>query len=138
MIYSALNPEFVIDNAKQTNKILIWKSHGGLNQQWSFLPNNDGSYSIRNAQSGGTLEIPDHSNAQLGVQICTSQPNGTINEHWRIVPAVGSEAGKGFEIVSAYNQNTLDIAGSKMQNGTPVVLYTNNHTNNQTWQIRPV
>ena len=136
MIYSAKEASFVLDcNAE--NKLLIWTTHGGPNQQWTFHNNNDGTYSIRNVKNGGTLEIPDHSNAQMGVQLCISQPNGTINERWRIQPAQGSAAGQGFEITSAFNQNTLDIAGGKMNNGSKVILYKNNHTTNQTWAIRP-
>jgi len=60
LMISAKNPSFalqVIGNGYLT----VGKLQGGLNQQWKFFINNDGSFSIRSVLSGGTMEIPDTS-----------------------------------------------------------------------------
>ena len=84
-------------------------------------------------ENGGTLEIPDHSNAQLGTQLCVSAPNGTINERWRLT----SNQGQGYIIESAFNGMVLDVCQEKYHNGTKVIIYNNQNSLNQTWAIRP-
>ena len=89
-VVCAKSPGFSLDaskNPQDKNKLIFWKDWGGKNQQWEFVPNEDNTFCIKSAASGGTLEIPDHSNAQKGTQPCVSQSNGTINEKWRILPA---------------------------------------------------
>ena len=81
-IVSAINPSFTLDaNANPVNKncLILWGFHGGQNQLWRFVPDNTGNYSIINVVSGGTLEIPDQSNAVQGTWCHVNQPNNTIN-----------------------------------------------------------
>ena len=66
-----------------------------------------------------------------------SQPNGTINEKWKIVPAEGAGSGKGFSIQSAYNGTVLDVRGGKMENDSQIIIYKNGNQVNQTWVIKP-
>jgi putative hemolysin len=125
----------VLDASKDKhhpNELIIWENNQGSNQKWQFTRNNDNSFSIRNVESGGTLEIPDHSKAQLGCRLCVSAPNGTINERWRI-----NSQGGGYIIESAFNGMVLDVCQEKYKNGTSVILYTNKQSMNQTWAIRP-
>ena len=67
-----------------------------------------------------------------------SQPNGTINEKWRISPAQGQSAGQGFAIESAYNGLCLDVRGGNCKNDAQIIIYKNNHQMNQTWAIVPM
>ena len=78
------------------NKLILWEHHGNKNQQWSFIADGQGAYSIINCENGGTLEIPQASNGQPGTQVEVNQPNNTMNEKWRIMPAQGQSSGKGF------------------------------------------
>ena len=118
--------------------LILWEFHGGPNQLWKFVPDNLGNYSIVNVASGGTLEIPDHSNAQQGTNLHVNQPSNTINEKWRVVPAQGVAKGKGFVIVSAFNQLALDIKGGIVANNTNIIIWQGNNQLNQTWCIAPV
>jgi alpha-L-fucosidase 2 len=140
-IVSAMNPSLGLDcscNPMNKNSLILWQFNGAANQLWRFVPDNQGNYSIVNVQNGGTLEIPDHSNAQQGVNLLVNQPNNTINEKWRVVPAQGGAKGKGFAIVSAYNQLCADISGGNLNNNTNIILWPNNNQMNQTWCIAPV
>jgi hypothetical protein len=139
-IHSVKDSKFVLDASKDQNnpnKLILWPAHGRPNQQWRFQPAGDGTFFIRNVESGGTLEIPDHSNAKPATQLHVSQPHGTVNEKWKIVPAQGQVAGKGFSIRSAYNDFSLDVRGGKMENGTQIIIYQNGNAPNQTWTISP-
>ena len=136
------SPDFSLDASNKPNEqnlLIIWQAHGNENQQWEFVPAQNNTFSIRSAKNGGTLEIPDHSNAKPATQLHVSQPNGTINEMWRIVPAEGQSAGQGFAIESAACQGmVLDVRGGNMANNSDVIIYNNNHQMNQTWAIKPV
>jgi hypothetical protein len=120
------------------NGLILWQFHGGPNQLWKFVPDNLGNYSIVNVGNGGTLEIPDHSNAQQGTKLHINQPNNTINEKWRVVPGQGASKSKGFAILSAYNQMAVDITASNMNNNTSLIVWPNGNQLNQTWCIAPV
>lgn len=140
-IVSAINPSLGLDcsaNPMNKNCLILWQFNGAPNQLWSFVPDNQGNYSIINAQNGGTLEIPDYSNAQQGVNLHVNQPNNTINEKWRIMPAQGGSKGKGFVLVSAHNQMVADISGGNVNNNTNIILWPSNSQLNQTWCIAPV
>ena len=113
-IVCAQDPNYSLgcsQNPNSKNKLILWDYHGQQNQQWEFRPCGNNTFAILNAANGGTVEIPDHSNTQAGVQLCVNQPNGTINETWIIRPAEGQSAGQGFSIASAYNGLCLDVSG---------------------------
>jgi hypothetical protein len=78
------------------------------------------------------------SNGKPATQVEVNQPNNTINEKWRIVPAQGAGSGKGYAIISAANGLALDAAGGKIQNDTKIIIYQNKDQINQTWAIAPV
>jgi hypothetical protein len=44
-----------------------------------------------------------------------SQPSNTPNQKWRIAPAQGQGAGKGYAIISALNGSVLDIKEGKIK-----------------------
>jgi hypothetical protein len=140
IISSAQDADYALDASKDNkniNKLILWKVHRNPNQQWQFQAAGDGTFFIRSAESGGTLEIPEYASGN-GSQPHVSQPNGTQNEKWRIVPAQGHSTGRGYSIQSAYNNLVLDITGGKMSKGTQIILYQDNHQLNQTWTITPV
>jgi len=135
-IVSAQNPYFSLDcsgDPMQQNRLILWQFHGGSNQLWRFIPDNQGNYSIVNVKNGGTLEIPDYSNASQGTSLLVSQPNNTINEKWKVVGAQGN----GFTILSAFNNLAIDINGGNVTNGTNIIIWPGNNQLNQTWQIVP-
>ena len=46
------NPSLALDASKDKhnpNKLIIWQNNQGLNQQWQFIRNNDGTFSIKNS-----------------------------------------------------------------------------------------
>ena len=139
-ILSAQNPSFCLDcsgDPMNLNKLILWQLNGGANQLWRFVPDNQGNYSIVNVKNGGTLEIPDYSNANQGTSLLVSQPSNTINEKWRVSPASGTGAGKGFTIQSACNSHAIDINGGNVNNGTNIIIWPGNNQLNQTWMIVP-
>lgn len=78
------------------------------------------------------------SDQQTGSQCCVSQPNNTPNEKWRIVPAQGEGAGKGYAIVSGFNGGVLDVKGGKIKNESEVITWKNLNQSNQAWAIAPL
>jgi hypothetical protein len=51
-------PYLVLDsscNNSDKYKLIVWPSHNGANQQWKFVADGQGNFSIVNAQNGGTL-----------------------------------------------------------------------------------
>jgi hypothetical protein len=67
-----------------------------------------------------------------------SQPSNTPNQKWRIVPAQGQGAGKGYAIISALNGSVLDIKEGKIKNEAEVITWKNLNQSNQAWAISPV
>jgi len=116
---SAINPSYALDasgNVQQKNKLILYQFHGGANQLWKFVPDNQGNYSIINLASGGALEIPNHTTNQAGTQCLVGPQAGSINEKWKIVPGQGNAQGKGYVIQSAYNSLVLDISQGQVEN----------------------
>jgi hypothetical protein len=137
-IVSALNPSFALDSSGDPqffNHLITYQFHGGLNQLWRFVPDNNGTYSIINAGTGNAIEIPNHGNFVQGVQGQAVRHNNGINEKWRIVPAQGQGVGKGHVIQSAFNNFVLDIGGGIVQDCAKVIIWQGNNQLNQTWVI---
>jgi hypothetical protein len=54
----ASNPSFSLDasnNPNEKNKLILWQFHGNKNQQWKFVADGQGNFSILNGASGGTV-----------------------------------------------------------------------------------
>ena len=104
---SAANPSMCLDssgNLQQKRKLILYSYHGGLNQKFRFVLDEQGNYTLVNVESGGSLEIPENSQGKAGTQCHISQVNGTKNEKWKIQPTP-----KGYAIISAATGLALDI-----------------------------
>lgn len=68
------------------------------------------------------------------MQLHVSQPNGSINEKWR----VENDGKGGFIIRSAANPTmVLNIIGANFNEGTGVCIWPYVGANNDTWSIVP-
>lgn len=113
-------------------KLILWKHHGGGNQRWKFVPDGQGNYSIVCVGNSGTVEIPDFSNGAQGTQLHVSQPNGTMNEKWRIQSVGGS-----YSILSAQNNLSFNVLGGNCFEGDKVGIWPFAGIKNDTWTITP-
>ena len=114
-ILAASDLNFSLDASRNPWKygdLIVWEYHGKENQQWRFIPDGNGNYTIRNVgMNMAVIHIPDFSNAKLGTHCKVGFPVDGIFEKWRIYAAQGPSEGKGYMIVSAYNGMVLDVAG---------------------------
>jgi hypothetical protein len=68
------------DNAR----ILQWSNNGTADHRWTLVDNGDGTYKIRNVNSGKLLAILNGSTA-WGAQAVQDSDNGSADNRWRLV-----------------------------------------------------
>jgi glucosylceramidase len=118
---------------KARYKAIVWRGHHLPNQKWKFVPDGQGNYSIVCLENSGTVEIPDYSGGQQGAQLHVSQPNGTINEKWRIEPSKG-----GYVIRSAANPSfVFNVIGAQNNEGDGICVWPYAGDRGDLWTIVP-
>lgn len=65
-------------------KIILWKYHGGINQQWKLLSSNNGCYFIETKLSGKCLDI-EESIITDGTKILLFSNNRSNNQKWKFI-----------------------------------------------------
>jgi hypothetical protein len=60
--------------------------NGGLNQQWRFVPLDDGTFEVMNASSGKILDIPSFSTSK-GALVNQFHWTGGLNQRWKFFQA---------------------------------------------------
>jgi uncharacterized protein len=68
------------DNAR----VLQWSDNGTADHKWTLLAQGDGTYKIRNVNSGKLLGILNGS-ATAGAQVVQDSDNGSADNRWRLV-----------------------------------------------------
>lgn len=96
-------------------------------QRFTFTKQSDGSYEIRNANSGKVLDVSG-GNAGAGATVQQYVSNGTKAQRWIL-----RDAGSGYYIQSALGNYVLDVAGGSSANGTQVRLWSPNGSDAQTF-----
>ena len=62
-----------------------WSDNGTADHKWTLLDQGDGTYKIRNVNSGKLLAIAG-SSAAVGAFAVQDPDDGTADNRWRIVP----------------------------------------------------
>ena len=106
-----------------TIQLYSWNNSNA--QKFAFERQNDGTYVIRNKNSGKVLDVR-YAAAANGAVVWQYAANGSQAQRWLI-----RNAGNGYFIQSALGNWVLDIAGANRANGTRISLYRPNGTKAQ-------
>lgn len=114
-------------------KVFQYTWHGGHNQQWWLIRNQEGYYHIINRQSGKCLDVPGASQAD-GVMIHQYHFNSHPAQQWDL-----KEAEKGYYfIIARHSGKALDDANYGTEDCTDVIQYALHGNDNQRWRVEPV
>ena len=106
-----------------TIQLYSWNNSNA--QKFAFERQNDGTYVIRNKNSGKVLDVRYAAPAN-GAVVWQYAANGSQAQRWLI-----RNSGNGYFIQSALGNWVLDIAGANRANGTRISLYRPNGTKAQ-------
>ncbi|QDN75385.1 Tat pathway signal protein [Streptomyces sp. S1A1-7] len=109
--------------------LIQWPYGGGTNQQWSLLPNTDGSFRLANVKSGKLLQSP---NSTQGTTLTQESDNGGDNQWWKLVPSATSGY---YRLVNVRTGWCADVANASTTDGTNVIQWPVTAGSNQDWQI---
>lgn len=101
-------------------RIQLYQHNKGVNQQFRFTMQSDGSYVITSICSGKVLDVAG-GNAGIGAVVQQYDANGTVAQRWFI-----RDSGRGYYLQSALGNWVLDIANASTTNGTSIRLYAPN------------
>lgn len=102
--------------------IQLYSGNGSKAQQFRFIKQPDGSYSITNVNSGKALDVRNGSAGNNAV-VQQYSTNGTNAQHWFI-----RDSGTGYYLQSALGNWVLDVSGGSTANGAAIHLYAPNGT----------
>lgn len=102
--------------------IQLYEGNGSKAQQFKFVKQSDGSYSITNVNSGKALDVRNGSAGNNAV-VQQYTANNTTAQHWFI-----RDSGVGYYLQSALGNWVLDLSGGSTANGAAIRLYTPNGT----------
>ena len=107
--------------------------NGGANQQWQFVPVEDGYYEIVNQLSGKVMDVAN-SSTDDGAAVHQWDYWGGDNQKWQI------EAIEGFyyKIVNKLSGKALDMSGLSLVDGGLANQWAYWAGDNQQWQLVPV
>ncbi|KOV69623.1 Tat pathway signal protein [Streptomyces sp. NRRL WC-3618] len=109
--------------------LIQWPYGGGTNQQWSLLPNIDGSFRLVNAKSGKLLQSPD---GTQGATLTQLSDNGGDNQWWKLVPSATSGY---YRLVNVRTGWCADVANASTADGANVIQWPSTGGSNQDWQV---
>lgn len=130
-IRSASNSNYAVDvkaaSAKDGANIQLYKNNGTAAQQWSVVKNWDGTYTIKNVNSGKVLDVKS-GKAQSGANVQQYSNNGSKAQKWYVQYVDGGE----YRIVSALNNSlVLEMDGSNAANSVNIRIATDTGKSNQ-------
>jgi len=133
-IYSIVS-EFsgkVLDVREDGVAIIQYHYHGGLSQQWEFIPVGDNFFQIVSCLNGKVLDVWLH-NKEDGANIVLHPYLGGANQHWQLVLADSSNFV--FIILSQESNKVLDVWKYGREDGTQIVLFHDLGGTNQHWRL---
>lgn len=110
--------------------IIQWPWHGGTNQQWRVVPNDDDSYRLVNVRSDKLLDSPDGSGQ--GTQLDQRGDTDSDNQWWRLVPTDSSGY---YRLQNVRNGWVADVDAASTEEGAEVIQWPANGGANQEWQL---
>ncbi|WP_030324822.1 alpha-L-fucosidase [Streptomyces sp. NRRL B-3229] len=109
--------------------LIQWPWTGGTNQQWTLLPDSDGSFRLRNVKSGKVLQSADGTQGSTLVQ----QPdNGADSQWWKLAP---SATGGYHRLVNVRTGWCADVTGGSTDDRAAVIQWPVTGGANQDWQL---
>lgn len=115
-----------VSNASKAEdaKIQVWESNGTLAQKWKFSKLENGSYSIRNANSG--LYLADDGSGKLK----SFASFDSAAAQWQVTIGNG-----GYTFINAGSGKVIDLSSANTTAGTVVGTYQSNGTAAQAWVL---
>ncbi|WP_150243534.1 RICIN domain-containing protein [Nocardiopsis quinghaiensis] len=110
----------------------LWDRHDDTNQQWRFVPVEEGFYEIEGIGSGKLLEIPSDPAAQPGSALLTR--TGSPNQHWAVIE-VGPNV---VRLVNRATGQALEGQGGAPDNGTRITQAPDGGHAHQQWRLLPL
>lgn len=108
---------------------VIWTSNTGSNQKWQFTKQSDGSYQLKNVESGLCADV-DGGSLLAGAKIIQWTCTGGTNQRWNAV----AQADGTYAIASV--KSGLLITATTSTNGTGLTQQSVSTTAVQKWQIQ--
>ncbi|RRJ67635.1 hypothetical protein EHV15_17705 [Paenibacillus oralis] len=106
---------------------------GGAHQQWTVTHLGGGQYSIKNVESGLSLDIADGS-LEHGAKFQVWSGNGGDNQKFAFLPV-----GDGFyRITPVHSNKPADVVGASAAEGTPVQQWRYVLGSHQQWRLEPI
>jgi alpha-L-fucosidase len=109
--------------------LIQWPYGGGTNQQWSLLPNTDGSFRLVNVKSGKLLQSPS---STQGATLTQGSDIGDDTQWWKLVPSTTSGY---YRLVNVRTGWCADISGGSTADGANVIQWPVAGGANQDWQL---
>lgn len=106
---------------------------GGANQQWLVTHLGSGQYSIKNVQSGLSLEVANGS-LEHGAKFQLGTANGGERQRFAFIP-VGSGY---YRITPVISNKPADVAGASTADGALIQQWRYTLGGNQQWRLEPV
>lgn len=127
-IGSSINPSSVLDvsNASKATdaKLQVWSWNDSFAQKWQLSKLDDGSYTIRCANSG--LYLADDGSARV------KHFSSTDDASARWLVSIGNG---GLTFLNTSTGKALDLSGANTSRGTAVATYEANETSAQAWVL---
>lgn len=119
------------DNGAYTH---LWDRHDEGNQQWRFVPLDDGFYEIVGVESGKLLEIPTEPGPEGELLASILTRTGTPNQHWTV-----AEVGDGVvRLINRGSGHALEAQGGGPDNGTLITPAEDGGHAHQQWRLEPL
>jgi pectate lyase len=113
--------------------IVQWARNDGQQQQWQFVPVDDGYYKIRSRLSGKVIGIRARSTAD-GADVVQWSDNGSTDQHWQVVDTDGGYV----KLINRNSGKALDVWEWSTVDGGRLSQFTDLNGWNQQWQMIPV
>ena len=111
-------------------QMIVWGKNGGLNQQFTFALQSDGSYTVKSVNSGKLLDVNGASKA-WGQNVIQWQANGGANQRWRLTV----DASNRITFVNVNSGLVFDVNGGKADWGANMIQWGANGGLNQKWKL---
>lgn len=109
-------------------QLITWTPNGGLNQQWTFTQQSDGSYTVQNNESKLCVDVSGGSTSP-GAQVIQWTCTGNNNQRWIATPLSGG----GYTIKS--QQSGLLLTTASTSDGSLVTQQSDTGSALQHWTI---
>ena len=139
-IASSINTSMVFDiPAASTSPeaiVQLWNDNLTPAQRFVFIQNSDGSFTIKNVNSGLVLDVR-WAIAANGTVVWQHTPNGSNAQKWILTPSVDGSGT--YRIASMIDQKyCLDVPGANASSGARLQIYEDNGTAAQKFHLSKI